>query len=74
MCSITQEREKETESVWGVCVCVCMYLEGATVMNKILYSILNLDGEDAKKISVFPVGIFYLILNLNDWPLQYYHT
>ena len=26
MCSITQEREKETESVWGVCVCV--YVSG----------------------------------------------
>ena len=49
---------------------MCMYLEGATIMNKILHSILNLDGEDAKKISAFPVGIFYLILNLNDWPLQ----
>ena len=28
MCSITQEREKETESVWGVCVCVCVYVSG----------------------------------------------
>lgn len=68
MYSITRERERERVQ------CVCMYLEGATVMNEILYSILNLDGEDAKKISVFPVGIFYLMLNLNDWPLQYYHT
>lgn len=45
MYSITRERERVR--------CVCMYLEGATVMNEILYSILNLDGEDAKKISVF---------------------
>ena len=51
-----------------------MNKEGATVMNEVLYSILNLDAEDAKKISVFPVGIFYLILNINNWPLQYYHT
>jgi len=70
----TRERERDRECVRCVCVCVCMYLEGATIINKILYSILNLDGEDAKKISVFPVGIFYLILNLNDWPLQYYYT